>query len=88
MWAAPPACPASILSSGRERSRLDAKTKLRQKPLPTQLLTDLSRTVGMKSWPMPSTSMVVLFVLFSSQGRATMEPSGSTPMIFEGRKLG
>lgn len=72
----------------RKKSRLDAKTKLRQESLTTQLLTDLSRTVGMKSWPMPSTSMVVLFVLFSSQGRATMEPSGSTPMIFGGRKLG
>lgn len=54
-------------------------------PLFTGLLTDLSRTVGMKSCPMPSTSMVVVLVLFISLGRATMEPSGSTPMICEGK---
>lgn len=66
-------------------SRLDAEPELRKRLLSTQLLTDLSRTVGMKSCPMPSTSMVVVLVLFISLGRATMEPSGSTPMICEGR---
>lgn len=68
-------------------SRLDAMPKNRQTPVITWLLTDLSRTVGIKSCPMPSTSIVVVFVLFISLGRATMEPSGSTPMIFEGRKI-
>lgn len=65
-------------------SRLGAKPEVRQRPLFTWLLTDLSRTVGTKSCPMPSTSMVVVSVLFISLGRATMEPSGSTPTIFEG----
>lgn len=43
--------------------------------------TDLSSTVGMKSYPMPSTSYWVLLVLLSSSGSARMEPSGSTPTI-------
>lgn len=66
--------------------RLDAKPEIKRGPLITQPLTDLSRTVGIKSCPMPSTSMFVVFVLFNSLGRATIEPSGSTPMIFKGRK--
>lgn len=44
-------------------------------------LTDLSSTVGMKSYPMPSTSYWVLSVLLISSGSARMEPSGSTPTI-------
>lgn len=68
-------------------SRLDEKPKIRQRALITWLLTDLSRTVGIKSCPIPSTSIVVVFVLFISLGKATMEPSGSTPMIFEERKF-
>lgn len=44
-------------------------------------LTDLSSTVGMKSYPIPSTSYWVLSVLLSSSGSARMEPSGSTPTI-------
>ena len=44
-------------------------------------LTDLSKTVGIKSYPIPSTSYIVLSVLFSSSGSARMEPSGSTPII-------
>lgn len=44
-------------------------------------LTERSSTVGMKSYPMPSTSYCVLFVLLSSSGSARMEPSGSTATI-------
>lgn len=44
-------------------------------------LTDLSSTVGMKSYPIPSTSYWVLSVLLISSGSARMEPSGSTPTI-------
>lgn len=51
-------------------------------------LTDLSQTVGMKSYPIPSTSQNVLSVLFKWSGCAIIEPSGSTPIIYriEGRK--
>lgn len=45
-------------------------------------LTDLSNTVGTKSYPIPSTSYIVLSVSFSSSGVARMEPSGSTPIIW------
>jgi len=49
-------------------------------------LTDLSSTVGMKSYPMPSTSYWVLSVLLISSGSARMEPSGSTPTIYRQHK--
>lgn len=38
--------------------------------------------MGTKSYPIPSTSYIVLSVLFSSSGSARMEPSGSTPIIW------
>ena len=42
-------------------------------------LTSRSHTVGMKSYPIPSTSYDVVSVSFSDSGSARIEPNGSTP---------
>ena len=44
-------------------------------------LTVLSKTVGKKSYPTPSTSYIVTEDLLRSSGWARIDPSGSTPMI-------